>query len=232
MSRRASWLLELHRQVAQVCAWGLFAGIAWLRFGRRYRIADLRGIRRRYRELALGTRGPLLICATHPTRADALLVLWALASPVTYVLHQSRYPWVVTDPGLFPSLRMQRWLGLLWKSVYVSQGAGLGVNRATVDKLDRVLAKGEAVLVFPEGTRGDRHPSYLVGRMLQKYPDARVLCVSLRPDRAAEGWERPRRGTRFSLALSEKRPRTAWGGVRGAWDLASQVQRELEALSC
>lgn len=225
--RRAGFPLEAHRAVAQFFAWGLFFVFAWLKLGRRYRIADLARIRGTYRSLAVEARGPLVICATHPTRADGPVLLWALASPLTYLRHPSRYPWIVADPGLFRFPRLQKSLGLFWKSVYIRQGAGLKKNESTIQRIERLLDRNETVLLFPEGTREDGHPSYLLGRLLEKFPEATVLCLALTPCGPCERREMPRNGTRFQISPTAIAPRARSQGARAAWDLARRVQEEL-----
>jgi 1-acyl-sn-glycerol-3-phosphate acyltransferase len=210
--------------------WVLYFAIAWLRLFRGYRIEDRASVRAAYRRLALTAKGGLVICSTHPTRADAALLLWALASPRTYRRYPARYPWVVTDPGLFRVLRWGTFWGWFWKCVYVRQGAGLGRNRRSRQRLDRLLRLRETVLIFPEGTRGDRHPSYLVGSLLKRHPRASLLCIGLQPSARAPGWRRPPRGSRFRVALEVFTPRTELRGAHAIWDLARQVQQKLETL--
>jgi hypothetical protein len=134
-------LLDLYRLAACLFPYGLFVAIVWMRLVRRYRVENLDEIRQAYRRLVMEAKGPVLLCSTHPTLADAAVIVWACGTPWSYLAHPTRFPWIVTDPVLFRAFRLQSWLGILFKSIYVRQGAGFDANRNAIARLDRVLER-------------------------------------------------------------------------------------------
>jgi hypothetical protein len=212
------------------------ATVALLRLGGRYRIEDLRGVRREYRRLRAQTPGALLVCPNHLTLIDSALVAWALGSPSWWWRHFSELPWNVPEETLFASTRSRRVLAWLLKCVPIRRGGDRRRMAETLGRLLHLLRRGESVLIFPEGGRtrlghvdvGAR--TYGVGRVLGAVPGCRVLCVHLRGLGQQEMADVPRRGERFRVRLALHEPSSQARGLRRSVDLTRQVLEQLAGL--
>jgi 1-acyl-sn-glycerol-3-phosphate acyltransferase len=199
-----------------------------MRFGLGWRIEGARAVRREYRALRRAGR-PLLVCANHLTLVDSALVAWALASPGRFLVDYDALPWNVPERRNFASSLGKRILVYVMKCVPITRGGERQEVARVLARLTHLLARGETVLVFPEGGRsrsGSVDPTqaaYGVGRIIADVPGCRVLCVYLRGDRQM-GWsDFPARGDRFRVRTACLEPRSAFTGMRRAHDLAQQV---------
>lgn len=82
--------------------------------------------------------GPVLICSNHQSHLDPILIANCCSRYVTFVARESLFKnrffgWLISALGAFP----------------INRDAGLGGIKTTLKK----LKTGEAVLIFPEGTR-------------------------------------------------------------------------------
>jgi hypothetical protein len=212
------------------------AAAALLRLGGRYRIEDLRAVRREYRRLRAQAPGPLLVCPNHLTLIDSALVAWALGSPVWWWRHFSELPWNVPEETLFASTTGRRLLAWLLKCVPIRRGGDRRRTAQTLGRLLHLLRRGESVLIFPEGGRsrlgrvdvGAR--TYGVGRVLGAVPGCRVLCVHLRGVGQHEMSDLPRRGERFRVRLALHEPSSQARGLRRSVELTRQILDRLAAL--
>lgn len=122
-----------------------------------------------------------LIVANHNSHLDALLLLSAIprarlarTRPVAAADHFGRSP------------RLVRLMDRLLAPVWVDRGASATESLAA---MDRALAAGESLILFPEGTRGE--PGVLapfrggVGWLLERHPGLPVIPAALSgPERA------------------------------------------------
>ncbi len=212
----------------------LLAGL--MRFGFGWRVRERAALRAEYARLRAEPGGPLLLCANHLTMLDSFVIAWALGSPCFYLRHPAALPWNTPERRHFASTAWQRALVYVMKCVPVTRGGDRREVGRVLARVRHLLARGEAVLVFPEGARsrsGRVEPesaAYGVGRLVQALPGCRVLCVYLRGD-GQEGYSRaPRRGERFRARLACFEPKTDHAGVRGSLDLARQIVRRLAEL--
>ena len=161
----------------------------WLRF-RGYRVRDLGRMRAEF--AALAGRGPLLVCANHLTLIDSLIIQWALTPGWRLFVRPDWFFWNLPDKYNMSVNVWIRLLGYFGKCVLVRRKGPPEEVRLSLDKVKFLMARGQSVLVFPEGGRSrvgrvdTENFMYGVGRMLQETPDARVLCV-LRARRRAAG---------------------------------------------
>jgi 1-acyl-sn-glycerol-3-phosphate acyltransferase len=108
--------------------------------------------------------------------------------------------------------------------------------RRALDKVAFLLSRGQSVLVFPEGGRSragrvdTQNFVYGVGRMVQETPSARVLCVFARGLGQRAFTNYPRHGETFFIRLKSVAPTTAFRGLRGDRDLATQIVRQLSVM--
>jgi 1-acyl-sn-glycerol-3-phosphate acyltransferase len=205
-----------------------YAIVGWLRY-RRYRVADLSRLRAEFAAFDRGRRGPLLVCANHITLVDSLVIQWALAPGWRLLFRPRWFIWNLPDRHNISATWFLRTLGYLGKCVPVLRKGPPEEARRTLEKVAFLLARGQSVLIFPEGGRSrvgrvdiDR-VMYGVGRMLQQSPGARVLCVYARGVGQREHSDYPRPGETFFVRISAFAPSTAHQGIRADRDLAMQI---------
>lgn len=212
------------------------ATVALMRFGLGWRIDGVPAARREYRALRAGSPAPLLVCANHLTLVDSALVAWALGSPGWFLTNYAALPWNVPERQNFARSLASRVLVYLMKCVPVARGGDRGEVSEVLARLAYLLARGEAVLVFPEGGRSRsgvveiESATYGVGRLIGALHDCRVLCVYLRGERQDGFGDLPPRGERFRVQLAMLEPRSDLKGMRRARDLSQQVVRTLARL--
>ncbi len=234
---RARLALHVQRETSRLLAplWTV-AVAAILRFGMGWRIERLGEVRAEHRRIRRGTGAPLLVCANHLTLVDSAVIGWALGSPLWYFAHFSSLPWNLPERRNFAASSWSRVLMYVLKSLPIVRG---GERRAVGNVLDRAafcLARGESVLVFPEGGRSRcgrvdvEAATYGVGRLLHAVPAARVLCVWLRGVSQLDMSDFPARGERFRVRLALFEPKSDLDGIRGSVELGRQVLGKLDAL--
>jgi 1-acyl-sn-glycerol-3-phosphate acyltransferase len=207
-----------------------------MRFGMGWRIEGVGAVRRQYRALIEAGEGPILVCANHLTLVDSALVAWALGSPAWYVAHYAALPWNVPERRNFTQSLRSRVLVYLMKCVPVTRGGDRAEVAAVLGRLTYLLARGESVLLFPEGGRSrsgrvvEENATYGVGRLLGTLPRCRVLCVYLRGERQQSFGDLPARGERFRVRATTLRPASLSTGLRGARDVSRQIVRTLAEL--
>ncbi len=209
---------------------------AWMRFGRRYRIPNLREVRREFAAQAWDRPGPLLICANHLTLIDSLVIQWAMTSAWRLASRRRAFAWNLPDRQNLARHWWWRVVGYAGKCIPVVRGGTPEQTRRTLDKVAWLLERGQSVLIFPEGGRSrvgrvDREGvSYGVGQILQAVPGARVRCVFLR-GRGQEAFsDYPARGETFVVRMERVAPSTSSAGMRGARDLAMQIVGRLSEM--
>ncbi len=205
-----------------------YALLGWIRF-RRYRVPDIRRLRAEFAALRRDRRAGLLICANHLTLVDSLVIQWALAPGWRLLFRPRWFTWNLPDRHNIASRWWVRVIGYLGKCVPVLRDGPPEEARRTLDKIAFLLARGQSVLIFPEGGRsriGRVDPDramYGVGRMLQEAPGTKVLCVFARGLGQREHSDYPRPGETFFMRLSALAPETTFKGLRADRDLAMQI---------
>jgi len=232
---------RLALRVQEVVAQGLIlltyhALEAWMRAARRYRIPDLRRVRREFEAQMAGEPGPWLVCANHLTLIDSLVIQWAMAPGWRLIGRRDRFAWNLPDRRNMSRTWWLRVLGYIGKCVPVLRQGPPGEARRTLDKVAYLLSAGQTVVIFPEGGRsriGRVDPdrvTYGVGRMLQEVPSTRVLCVYARGVGQKAHSDYPRPGERFFIRVARLAPETTMAGMRGARELATQIMTRLSEM--
>ena len=200
-----------------------------MRLGFRWRIREAAPSRALYARLLREDRRPLLVVANHLTMADSPLIAWGLGSALGHVLRYRGLPWNVPEQSRVASSWLWQVLAYLAKCIPIPRGGDRLVVARVLERLERLMREGEAVLMFPEGGRSrtgridTESVAQGVGRLIQQLGDCRVLCVYLRGD-AQRSWSNlPARGDTFTIATRLVEPRTTLRGVRASRDLVSQV---------
>ena len=204
-----------------------------MRFGFRWRIRNAAAARARYTKLLRAESRPLLVVANHLTMADSPLIAWGLGSAFGHVRRYRGLPWNVPEQSRVESSWLWRALAYVAKCIPIPRGGERKVVAQVLERLQRLMRGGEAVLMFPEGGRSRtgridaESVAQGVGRLIQALGDCRVLCVYLRGD-AQRTWSNlPTRGDTFTIATRLFEPRTTLRGVRASRDLVSQVVGQL-----
>jgi 1-acyl-sn-glycerol-3-phosphate acyltransferase len=229
--------LELQLAVARASAlvWVPLI-VALMRFGLGWRVIDAAAARRRYREIVGEGDAPVLVCANHLTLLDSAVIAWALGSPWWYLRRFSMLPWNVPERRNFASSLASRILVYVMKCVPIVRGSDRREVAAVLDRLGYLLARGEAVLIFPEGGRSRtgrveiESAAYGVGRIANELPGCRVVCVYLRGEAQATFGDLPPRGERFRVQVDAIEPRPQHAGVRGSVEVSRQILAHLAEL--
>jgi len=207
-----------------------------MRYYYRFRIRNLDGIRRKYREIIKNNDKPLLICANHLTLIDSLLVCWALAAPSWYLFNFSALPWHVPERRNFASTWYSQLITYILKCVHIVRGSAGREVAQVLRRLIYLLSKKQIVMMFPDGGRSRTGrietdtPAHGIGRIIGALPDCRVLCVYLRGDKQ-ESWSNfPKRRDSFYVDVSLIEPKSEERGMRRSRDLVKQVASRLAAM--
>ncbi len=212
------------------------AVVVIMRFRFGWRLTGAAAVRREYRALWEAGEGPVLVCANHLTLVDSALVAWALGSPAWYLTHHAALPWNVPERRNFAESLPSRLLVYLMKCVPVTRGGDRAEIAAVLGRLSHLLARGETVLLFPEGGRSrsgrvdEENVTYGVGRLLGEVPACRVLCVYVRGEHQDGFSDLPLRGERFRVRCATLRPTSQWTGLRSARDVSRQIIQALARL--
>ncbi len=199
----------------------------------RYRIENLRGLRREYRRICLERDGPLMICANHLTMIDSLVIAWALGSPWWYFRHFRTLPWNVPERSIFAVTRFARMAIYAFKCVPVERGGDRSEVTQVLARLAYAVSNCEVALIFPEAGRsrtGRVDPDLAasgVGRVYRSVAGCRVLCVYLRGDHQDGYSDLPVRGERFRGSVSVIEPKTSCRGLRASRDISRQIAQRL-----
>jgi 1-acyl-sn-glycerol-3-phosphate acyltransferase len=226
--------LRVQELVSQVCVLLTYHSLeAWLRF-RGYKVPDMPRIRAGF--AAMAGRGPLLVCANHLTLVDSLVIQWALTPGWRLFGRPDWFFWNLPDKYNMSVNPWIRVLGYFGKCVLVRRKGPPEEVRQALDKVKFLMARGQSVLVFPEGGRSrvgrvdTENFMYGVGRMRQDTPSARVLCVFARGVGQRVYTNYPRRGESFFIRMKTIEPATRFQGLRADRDLATQIVRQLSEM--
>jgi 1-acyl-sn-glycerol-3-phosphate acyltransferase len=203
----------------------------WLKFvraligfwvqGRRYAFTGLEPLQASFAR-CVAAPGPVLLCATHGSLADGPLLWWALS--------RTRAPWVVADPSDFP-VAIRFFFPFFPRCVRIRQGGGLVAQRKARARLVRILERGETVLLFPGGTKGEPF-SYLAGALMKDVARLRVVGLGIALTPKPTSWRIPERGAQVELSWRELSQNPASEGLRGIRERAVAVASALETLPC
>lgn len=195
----------------------------------RYRVRDLRDVRRRVRDLTATHPGPWLICANHLTLIDSVILAYAMFPAWKYVWEYRRLPWNVPEWMNFNRNPLVGFACFLTKCIPVVRGGDRDAVRSTLGKCAYLLGRGENLMIFPEGTRSRNGRvntaefSYGTGRLFCSVPGCRVMCVYMRGDGQETYSNFPRCNETFTLAVEECMPDVRSKGLRAQRDCASQI---------
>lgn len=237
LSLRDRFSLEMQRLIGWVTFpyWGFFL-ILLMRVIGRYRIEQIRRVRKLYKRLVLSKKGPVIICANHLTKIDSAIINWSLASGWSYMKSFRFFPWNMPERARYENNIILRPLCYLGSCIPIDRGGDREDVKNSLSKLIYLLRKGHAVTIFPEGKRSRSGEldtedfSYSVGRLCKAVKNCKVLCVYLRGRHQKNHSSIPRLGERFYMDVKLLKPRSAYGGLRATRDIAAQIVGQLKKM--
>lgn len=199
-----------------------------------YKVRELKKIRRECSRLFKEHRGPWIICANHLTNIDSVILEYAMAPMVTYMLNFELLPWNLPERANFQRSIFSTFMCYVTKCIPVSRGGDREEMKRVLEKCVYVLRRKQPLLIFPEGGRSRTGKvdvqgfSYGVGRFISTEEDCRVLCIYLRGDRQDKYSLIPRLGERFTMLIDVLVPqKTELTGLRAQRYYAEQIIKRL-----
>lgn len=231
LSIRDKLSLQAQRLLAHGLTFATYHGLQiWMTLACGYRIRNLKNVRAESHRLFREGRGPVLICPNHLTLIDSLIAIWALAPSWRYFLRPGLLAWNLPEKRNFQDRALWiRSICYLGKCVAVIRQGPREQTQRVLNKIKWLLGRGEAVMIFPEGTRSrvgridTENYAYGVGKIVQEVPDTRVLCMYLRGRHQTTYSDLPRAGEVFDISLKMIRPGSPSTGLRGQRDIANQI---------
>lgn len=223
------WQVEKTRFQANLCRILLLpvggASVLLMKHFRGYRIENLASIREQFRKIwgAKEREGfPLMICANHLTFIDSALIIWALASNWWYFFNYKAFTWNVPAGDFFKKKLHYHAILYLTKCIFIDRKGSPAHKNAVLNLCRYLLAKGNVVLIFPEGQRS-REGRFIVdrlrfgpGKILTSLENARVLCIYLRGDKQETFSNYPPKGSSFHMRMKLIEPNVSEGSKKRA----------------
>ena len=196
----------------------------------RYRIRNLRQLRRECAAAIDGHKGPWLMCANHLTMIDSFLLSYSVFSFTRHFTNYKKLPWNLPETRNFQSNIFLAVLCYLSKCIPVNRGGSREKMKQVLDSCTYLLRHGHTIMIFPEGGRSRtgrverENVSYGVGRFVQEVDDCKVMCLYLRGDKQHRYGLIPAWGDRFYASMEVLTPvRSAQTGLRAQRDYAQQI---------
>lgn len=202
-----------------------------------YRWENLKAFRAKIRSLLESRDGPVILCPNHLTMIDSLLLIWAMTPAWKAFTKPRLFPWNTPEKKNFAHNAVLRFFCYIGKCLPVVRQGPPKQTKAFLDKVKLLLAKGQSLMMFPEGTRSPsgrvdtQNFAYGIGKIIddlrQDGLKPKVLCLYLRGRRQAGKSTVPPRGDRFFVDAEVVEPETSHRGLRAARDLATQIIHRL-----
>lgn len=204
-------------------------------FFRKYRIENLREIRKRYGQINRAKQ-PLLICANHLTMIDSAILHWALSGTFRYFFQYRTFAWNLPAVENFGSSLFKRVVTYVSKCILIDRQGTKEHSESILKRVAWLLRHREACMIFPEGTRSRtgridvENTTYGIGQIISRVPECTVLCIYLRARGQISYSHLPDKGSSFTLDLALIKPTTADTGRRAHRDLSLQVITKLKEM--
>jgi 1-acyl-sn-glycerol-3-phosphate acyltransferase len=233
--------VKLQNLIAQISVPFTFgAALLLLRGFLGYRWENLRAFRTKIRSLLDRQNGPVILCPNHLTMIDSLLLIWAM-TPAWRALSKPRlFPWNTPEKKNFSHNALFRFFCYIGKCLPVVRQGPAHKTRVFMDKIKVLLAKGQSLMMFPEGTRSlsgrvdTKNFAYGIGKIIDDIRREglrpQILCLYLRGKHQTCKSAVPSRGDKFFIDAELVEPRTPHSGLRAARDLATQIVQRLAGM--
>ncbi len=201
--------------------------VCWLRWVRKYRIKDLKSVRKQFKQIKQNHPGGLLVCPNHLTYIDSIILIWAFATPWSYFSNYRTMCWNLPKASNVQESWLYRSICYLGKCLLIPDD--LQQAQATMEDASYLLNTGQYVMVFPEGTRSHtgrintENYVYGVGKLHADSPQSELLCVYLRGDKQQKASKMPKKSEQFSIQLKLVSISTELSGRRAMRDVATQM---------
>lgn len=179
----------------------------------RYRIIELKSIRKEFKEICSKVEGPLLICSNHLTYIDPVILLWAFGSYRYYLFNYKRFVWNFPNSRYSQKNGFNKLFFFISKCIPIHRNAYNKKIKETWSKMIYLLLRKETLLIFPEGKRSstgridDRNCTKGTGRLLSQIPNLPVLCVYLKGE-SNNNRSFPEKGEKFHIRFKLIYPET------------------------
>lgn len=214
--------------------------IVLMKYLRGYRIEDMKAVRAEFQKIwqeKQRSGRPLLICANHLTFIDSAIIIWALASNWWYVFNYKAFSWNVPAGDFFKKKVHYHAVLYLTKCIFIDRKGSPAHKNAVLNLCRYLLAKGNIVLIFPEGQRsrsGKFEMNSLrfgAGKIISALGNADVLCIHLRSPQQKSFSNYPPKGARFQLRMRKITP-VIEGLTRklAGIEATKQIGAEIEAM--
>ena len=199
----------------------------------KYRIKDLKSIRRYYRQLKKSSPNPVIIVSNHITYIDSLILMWAFSSIWGYLRHFRSLVWNIPEVKTTRKNIFYRVVSYIGRCYPISRSAVRQKTKSSMKWLQYLLKRGDFLMIFPEGKRTLSNRielgsvGYGLGELLLAAPNARVLCAYQRGHIQQGKAAYPERGNHFSIKLDIMKPSTILDGIKAKRDLTLKVMNNL-----
>lgn len=235
ISKKYQVQLTVQKWVSLLCFPLLFGLIIiWFRWVKKYRIKNLKSVRQQFKQIKQDNPNGMLICPNHLTFLDSMILIWAFASPWSYISHFRTLCWNLPKASHVKASRLYRAICYLGKCILIEQDSK--ASKLTMDKASYLLNHGQYVMVFPEGTRSKtgrintENFIYGVGKLHLDSGLNRLLCVYLRGDSQQVASKMPKTAEHFTVKMKLIEANSDLDGRRAMRAVATQMIDELVEL--
>ena len=205
-----------------------------------YKMENLKAFRAKIRSLLARQEGPVILCPNHLTMIDSLLLIWAMTPAWKAISKPRHFPWNTPEKRNFAHNAVLRFFCYIGKCLPVVRQGPPQQTKAFMEKLKVLLAKGQSLMMFPEGTRSvsgrvdTQNFAYGIGKIIDDLRreglKPQVLCLYMRGKKQTGKSFVPPRGDRFFIDAELVEPQTLHSGLRAARDLATQIVQRLAGM--
>jgi len=209
-----AWQIEKTRFQSNLCRVLLlpFGGLLVfvMKYVRGYRIENIGEIRKQFKQIWSEKERedfPLIICANHLTFIDSALIIWALASNFWYLFNYKAFTWNVPAGDFFKKKLHYHAILYLTKCIFIDRKGSPAHKNAVLNLCRYLLAKGNVVLIFPEGQRSRdgrfdvERLRFGTGKIIASLGNARVLCVHIRSPKQSTFSNYPPKASHFQVRM-------------------------------
>lgn len=229
--------LEIQRAASR-CLFVFFGSLMHVlfHFKFKYKVENLKKLRKEYKKLLREAKGPVLICTNHLTLIDSIIQAVILGSISSYFFNFKNLPWNLPEKTNFYHKFHWRLICYLGKCIPVIRKASPKEAKESTDKMLYVLERGDVISIFPEGKRSrtglvdNVDFSYGTGQLLKSNPNTSVLCIYMRGKNHGGFGNFPRVGEDFYFKMKMIKPESNLKGLRKVRELSVQVINEIKSL--